>query len=205
VCCTPGSAALSNEHHAQDDDGFVLFESAAIARYIAAKADSPLLPRGDLHGVALFEQAMSVEKSQFETAIQPFTAERVAKPLFTDVPPDEERVAVLVKTLETKLAAYEMILAKQRYLAGGSLTLADLLHLPLGTYVGPQGFSWFDDNGAYPNVARCVLFLLRSAVLLILRRWWAEISSLPTWKEVQRIVHELTPLYEASLKPYLPK
>jgi glutathione S-transferase len=205
VCCTPSSAASSNEHDAQNDDGFVLFESAAIARYIAAKADSPLLPRGDLHGVALFEQAMSVEKSQFETAIQPLTSERVAKPLFTGVPPDEERVAVFVKTLETKVAAYETMLSKQSYLAGDALTLADLFHLPLGTYLAPQGFIWFEDKTLYPNIARCVFIIIRAEAVLILRRWWAEISSRPTWKEVQCLVHELTPLYDASLKPYVPK
>jgi glutathione S-transferase len=187
----------------QDDAGFVLFESAAIARYVAAKARSPLLPHGDLHSTARFEQAMSMEAAQFEAAFEPIIKERVSKPLRTGGVPDEARVAVLEKTLESRLAAYEKILAAQRYLAGDALTLADLFHLPFGTYAAPQGFTWFEDTVTYPNIARYVYSFLRSEVVLTLRRWWADISSRPAWEEVQRVVRESTPLYEASLKPHV--
>lgn len=36
------------------------------------------------------------------------------------------------KDLDTVLAVYDKILAEQKYLAGGELTLADLFHLPNG-------------------------------------------------------------------------
>ena len=51
----------------QDDDGFILYECRAIARYIANKYASrgtPLIPT-DLKANALFEQAASVEISYF--------------------------------------------------------------------------------------------------------------------------------------------
>jgi glutathione S-transferase len=195
-----GVAVIPNP---QDDAGFVLFESAAIARYVAAKARSPLLPHGDLHSTARFEQAMSMEAAQFEAAFEPIIKERVSKPLRTGGAPDEERVAALEKTLESRLVAYEKILAKQRYLAGDALTLADLFHLPFGTYAAPQGFNWFEDAATYPNIARYVLSPLRPELVLTLCRWWADISSRPAWVEVQRLVRESTPLYEASLKPHV--
>jgi hypothetical protein len=71
--------------------------------------------------------------------------------------PDEERVATLVEKLETKLAAYEVILGKQKYLAGDDLTLADLFHLPWGAFAAPQEFTWFVDKEKYPNLSRYVI------------------------------------------------
>jgi glutathione S-transferase len=197
-----GVAVIPNP---QDDAGFVLFESAAIARYVAAKARSPLLPNDNLHSTARFEQAMSMEAAQFEAAFEPIIKERVSKPLRTGGAPDEARVVALEKTLESRLAAYEKILTAQRYLGGDALTLADLFHLPFGTYAAPQGFTWFEDMDTYPNIARYVLSLLRPEVELTLHRWWADISSRPAWIEVQRLVRESTPLYDASLKPFVPK
>ena len=49
-----------------DEDGFILYESRAIARYLIAKyaPDNGLIPR-DLKKNALFEQAMSIESSNF--------------------------------------------------------------------------------------------------------------------------------------------
>src|SRR5277367_4014067 len=54
----------------QDDDSFILYESRAIARYIARKYASqgtPLIPT-ELKAEALFEQATSIETSYFEYA-----------------------------------------------------------------------------------------------------------------------------------------
>jgi hypothetical protein len=70
--------------------------------------------------------------------------------------PDEERVATLVEKLETKLAAYEAMLGKHKYLAGDDLTLADLFHVPWGAFAAPQEFTWFEDKEKYPNLSRYV-------------------------------------------------
>jgi glutathione S-transferase len=53
-----------------DDDGFILFESRAICRYIAEKyrdSGTPLVPDPkDLKATALYEQASSIEQNYFE-------------------------------------------------------------------------------------------------------------------------------------------
>lgn len=54
---------------------------------------------------------------------------------------DESVISKLTATLETVLTAYETILAKQKYLAGDELTLADLYHLPYGTLIKTLGFA----------------------------------------------------------------
>ena len=66
-----------------DDDGFIVYESRAIGRYIAAKyrdQGTPLLPDpSDLKAVALFEQAASIEQANFDSFASTIAWEKVFK------------------------------------------------------------------------------------------------------------------------------
>lgn len=132
----------------------MLYESNAISKYIAAKAGSSLFPTGDLQKSALFEQALSIEQSRIDGTIQPLLFQRIWSPRFTGKPTDEALVQEHAATLEKRFAAYEKILAKQRYLAGDAITMVDLNHLPFCVYLAPQGFTWLEDKENLPNVAR---------------------------------------------------
>ncbi|GLB40879.1 putative glutathione S-transferase [Lyophyllum shimeji] len=135
-----------------DDDGFILYESRAICRYIAAKyADqgTNLVPTG-LKQNALFEQAASIEQSNFEPSAYGAVFENLFKPLHGLVP-DQTVFEEHLKKLDAKLDAYEVILSKQKYLAGDEITLADLFHLPYGTYLAQAGSNIMETK---PNVAR---------------------------------------------------
>nr|UJV38490.1 glutathion S-transferase [Trametes gibbosa] len=152
-----------------DDDGFKLYESRAIARYVALKYGgvSKLIPDpADLHKVALFEQAASIESSSFDPSASSLAFENIFKPLF-GLQTDPTRVTALKTTLENKLAVYDVILGKTKYLAGDELTLADLFHLPYGYLLEKQNIDYLV-SGKFPNVTR----------------WWNDVSSRESWKKV---------------------
>ncbi|CCM06590.1 uncharacterized protein FIBRA_08868 [Fibroporia radiculosa] len=169
---------LKNEHKASsfvekqpfgqvpyiDDDGFQLFESRAIARYIVTKYASQgpsLLPDpADVQKSARFEQAASIELSNFDPYMNALAWEVIFKK-YAGGSTDEAVVANLVQTLNGKVDAYELLLSKSRYLAGDEVTLADLYHLPFGSTLGLMGYDLLL-NPSRPNVAR----------------WWKDISSL---------------------------
>ncbi|KAI0628219.1 glutathione S-transferase [Trametes polyzona] len=152
-----------------DDDGFKLYESRAIARYIALKYGGigKLIPDPkDVQKWALFEQAASVEQSNFDPSAAGLAWENIFKPLF-GLQTDPATVERLKTTLEGKLAAYDVILGKSKYLAGDEITLADLFHLPYGALLEKQGYDYLV-SGRWPNVTR----------------WWKDISSRESWKKL---------------------
>ncbi|KAJ6595078.1 glutathione S-transferase [Mycena vulgaris] len=135
-----------------DDDGFILYETRAICRYIAAKHSVGLIPK-DAKAHALFEQAASVEVTNFDSSAGKIVLETVLKPMFYQIPADAAVVAEALAVLEKKLDAYDVILSKTRYLAGDSLTLADLFHIPYAPLLAVGGVDVMS-SPARPNVAR---------------------------------------------------
>lgn len=67
----------------QDDDGFILFESRAICHYIVSKYPNQgtqgLIP-SDLKANALYQQAVSIETSNFNDYVEKAVVEKVFKP-----------------------------------------------------------------------------------------------------------------------------
>ncbi|KAI0701450.1 glutathione S-transferase C-terminal-like protein [Cerioporus squamosus] len=152
-----------------DDDGFKLYESRAIARYLALKYGGigKLIPDpSDYEKTALFEQAASVELCDFDAIVSPLAYESLYKPMFGERT-DKAIVERLTATLKAKVAVYDTILGKSKYLAGDELTLADLFHLPYGSLLAKQNIDFLESD-EYPNVAR----------------WWKDISSRASWNKV---------------------
>ncbi|WEW56273.1 Glutathione S-transferase hmp2 [Emydomyces testavorans] len=144
-----------------EDDGFFIFESRAICKYLARKYTSgtKLIPdEGDYKAYGLFEQACSVEQSYFAAASETLGTElvikKVSKRRWSRMkglgPPDEARIAQAESDLDTVFAVYDNILAKQKYLAGDELTLADLFHLPNASAL--KAFGYQKTFEKYPNV-----------------------------------------------------
>lgn len=160
-----------------DDDGFILYESRAISRYIALKyktQGTQLIPTDDLKKIALFEQAASVEQSSFDPYATAIGMEKIIKPR-KGIQPNEITVEAALTSLSAKLDAYDVILAKQKYLAGDDVTLADLFHIPWGVLLAVGGSDIMESK---PNVAR----------------WWKDITSRPSWAAVKDGVNSVTSL-----------
>ncbi|KAK3322867.1 glutathione S-transferase [Apodospora peruviana] len=154
----------------EDDDGFILFESRAIAKYIDKKygaQGTKLTPdEGDLKGYALYEQACMLENIYFDKGAFGLAWENVFKRQKGDGEPDGVMVAKHAAQLDETLAVYERILSERKYLAGDELTLADLFHLPYGVMVRDLGYtSIFED---YPHVAK----------------WFDGLMARESWKQV---------------------
>ncbi|KAJ7206082.1 glutathione S-transferase-like protein [Mycena pura] len=155
---------------AVEDDGFELFESRAICRYLVAKygkVPGDLVPdHTDIIATAKFEQAVSIENNNFDPTAGQIMLELVMKPA-RGLAIDKERAESLISTINSKLDAYETILSKQKYLAGDSVTIADLFHLP-----------W-----AYGIVEKAKLDVISKRPSVA--RWYEDISSRPSWQAVK--------------------
>jgi glutathione S-transferase len=152
-----------------DDDGFIVYESRAICRYLALKyADrgEPLIPsQTDLKALALFEQAASVEYSRYTTAAGGLVGEAIIK-TFHGGTPDPEVVAKYKLQLSKCLDVYETILSKQPYAAGNKFTVVDIYHIPYAALFEKAGAGELIPER--PNV----------------KAWWDRISGRESWKSV---------------------
>ncbi|KAJ3571648.1 hypothetical protein NP233_g3615 [Leucocoprinus birnbaumii] len=151
-----------------EDDGFTLYESRAIARYLVENyPGGPELIPSERKKRGLFDQAVSVEGFNFERYVNAVIMEGLL-PKFRNQPYNEERIKELGKSIASTLDVYEKTLAKSRYIAGDELTLADIYHLPGGNLLPIMGINLLQDD-ARPNVVR----------------WWNEISKLESWQKVK--------------------
>ncbi|KAF5348798.1 hypothetical protein D9756_009781 [Leucocoprinus leucothites] len=150
-----------------DDNGFLLYESRAIARYLVDTypEHGPQLIPTDSKKRAIFEQAVSSEAFNFSRYASPLNFELVIKKLIGGQP-DSALVEDLTKTLSAKLDVYEKILSGQKYLAGDEITLADLFHIPNADLLIKGGLPLIQDR---PNVAR----------------WYNDISSRESWQKIK--------------------
>ncbi|KAJ6549336.1 glutathione S-transferase [Mycena sp. CBHHK59/15] len=136
-----------------DDDGFILYETHVICRYIAenyADQGTPLIPT-EFKAKALFEQAALIEYSNFNPYTFAMFFEGLSKP-HRGLQKDKAAFDKAVSDLSAKLDAYEVILGKQKYMAGDELTLADLAHLAFGGLLEPAGCDLMTNKG--PNIAQ---------------------------------------------------
>ncbi|KAJ7654852.1 thioredoxin-like protein [Mycena rosella] len=126
---------------AEEEDGFVVYETRAICRYIAAKYPASGLIPSESKANAIFEQAACAELTNFDPSANKLVFETVLKPMFYGTKADA---------------------AVNRYIAGDSLTLADLFYIPYAPLLAAGGIDIMTQK---PNIAR----------------WYKELVARPSW------------------------
>nr|POF11525.1 glutathione s-transferase [Quercus suber] len=112
-------------------DGFTLYESRAICRYLAKKYSLPLIPpESDIEATALFDQAQSAETLYFSEPASRLTSEKFAKRLM-GLPPDEAIVSTALQSVELFFDVAERLLRHKSYMAGNDFSLVDIYYIPL--------------------------------------------------------------------------
>ena len=167
------SAASTPEHLARqpfgkvpafEHDGFALYETDAIIRYIneAFEGGVDLVP-GDARSRARMTQVIGILNGYaYPSMIGQIFMQRAVMPMLGETA-DEAAITAAMPKAETAIAALEQLLDGQPYLAGDRLSLADLLLIPIYDYLSqtPEGQKLL---GAAPN----------------LQRWWEKVRTRPS-------------------------
>jgi glutathione S-transferase len=146
-----------------DDDGFALYESRAIARYLDATLPGTSLTPADAKNRALMEQWISVEHSYFsphamKSVMNIFGASMAGKQ------PDADVVAKGLADATRALDVLEKALVGKEYLAG-TFSLADIMYAPYLQYLQDMGINAIVTER--PNVLA----------------WWQRVSARPSWQK----------------------
>ncbi len=148
-----------------DDNGFVLYESRAIIRYLDQTLSGPSLTPSDAKARAVMEQFISVEQSYFS----PGSAKVFMQMLFMPMMGKEPDMAVVEQGKGELTRALDVLarhLENNEYLAPTGFSLAEISYLPYIEY----------------------LFAAKAGDLITSRApvaaWWERISSRPSWKKV---------------------
>jgi glutathione S-transferase len=162
---TPDFLALNPNGRAPalDHDGYVLWESNAIVEYLASmKPESGLLAQ-DMRGRLSVCKWLFWESAHWDPACAIFAFERVVKPLFGRGEAAQSEIERGNRLFERVGKVLDGVLSKSRYIAGDTLTAADL------------------SVGSAMCIAEQAKFPLEP--FRSIQRWAADIKSLPSWSK----------------------
>lgn len=149
---------------ALEDDGFWLYESRAMARYLDDKLGGPSLTPSDSKGRAVMEQWISSEMSYFTPAAMKIVVEKLFKPM-RGATPDEANVAAGREGVKQAAAVMERQLEKTPYIAGEGFTIADICFMPYLEYLEAVGEGALLDE--FPKT----------------KAWWGKIRGRDSWQK----------------------
>ncbi|CAH1764022.1 13300_t:CDS:2 [Entrophospora sp. SA101] len=153
------------------DDGFTLYESRAICRYLVNKyqgtKNSKILVPKDIQKAALVEQYLSVESLYFDIPTSTINFEEVVSK-YHGREANAEKVKDAKEKLEKTLDIYEKFLGGKDYLIG-EYSLADVCHVPnLSANIHKTSAKDIYYDAKRPNVVK----------------WVKNLLEIPTWKQV---------------------
>lgn len=146
-----------------EHDGFSLYETFAICRYVDEAFDGPALQPSEARARARMTQVICVLDSYtYGPMVGTLVIQRLVVPKMGGQP-DEAAISAALPKVKTALGALESLLGSNQYLAGDTLSLADLHLIPQYTYLTgtPESGDLLADS---PN----------------LRGWWDRVNGLPS-------------------------
>ena len=148
-----------------EHDGFRLYESGAISRYVDEAFPGPALMPESARGRARVNQILSIlDNYAYRTLVWDIFVERVRKPGRGEAP-DEARIQAALPKAARCLGALAALAGKPPFLVAGRLSLADLHAAPLFSYflMAPEGRelmaaeprleAWWETVSARPAMA----------------------------------------------------
>ena len=114
-----------------EHNGFSLYESQAILRYLDRVLPAPLLTPGDCKAAARMDQVMNVNDWYlFQGVANVIAFHRVVGPRLMGLQPDEAAIEAAMPKARTVFAELARLLGEQPYFTGDAVSLADLLIAP---------------------------------------------------------------------------
>ncbi len=142
-----------------EHNGFALYETVAIMRYVDETFEGPSLQPDDARARARMTQVHSIMNAYaYQACISACVIQRLVVPMRGGTP-DEAVIAAAVPQAKTSVEALDAPIGDNAYFAGGALSLADLHVTPVYDYFSqtPEGEAALQGT---PN----------------LRRWWDGMS-----------------------------
>lgn len=118
-----------------------LFEALAIATYLDRTFDGPTLcPENPVDYARMIQWVTATADYIYDSVVQRCVIERIVKP-WQGVQPDEDRIAAAQPDIAHALDVIDAALARDPWLAGDQLSLADLFLAPIHVYLAatPEG------------------------------------------------------------------
>lgn len=151
-----------------DDNGFLLYESRAIIRYLDQKLKGIALTPKDIHAFARMEQWISIEQSYFSPPVVALIQQLYWWPIL-----GKNQDRIVIEQAKNKvmhvLDVAERSLATQPYLSGEQFSLAEICWMPYLAY----------------------LFQAKVGELVAERpsvnQWWQTIQQRPAWLKTMQL------------------
>jgi glutathione S-transferase len=120
-----------------EHDGFLLYETQAILRYLDRVLPSPALTPADPRAAGRMDQLMNVcDWYLFQGVGNVIAFQRVIKPRLMGQPADEAAVAQAMPKAHAVFAELSRLLGGSAHLAGDTVSLADLMVAPQLDFLG---------------------------------------------------------------------
>jgi glutathione S-transferase len=114
-----------------EHDGFMLYETQAILRYLDRVLPTPPLTPADPRAAANMDRAMNVNDWYlFQGVGNVIGFHRIVAPRLMGLAPDEAAIAAAMPKAHAVFNELDRLLGAQPYFAGENLTLADLMIAP---------------------------------------------------------------------------